>query len=163
MNFQNILIKKAQANINVYYRQNLSWNVSNFIVEEYMFWKLLTYVWKLISIHELSKYFDKERWSKYESVLQTTIWESDDEQRWKYTLTYRGHERVKNTDSKGSATCKWLSEIEFSVRIIIIILIKKLNIAVIDQLCDHWNIGSIHWTFPVQHNGRSQARLIGTF
>ena len=55
-----------------------------------------------------------------------------------------GHERVKNTDSKGSATCKWLSEIEFSVRIIIIILIKELNITIIDQLCDHWNIGSIH-------------------
>ena len=111
-----------------------------------MFWKLLTYVWKLISIHELSKYFDKERWSKYESVLQTTIWEADDEQKWKHTLTYRGHERVKNTDSEGSATCEWLSEIEFSVRIIIIILIKKLNIAVIAKHGDHRHSWTIQWS-----------------
>ena len=61
--------------------------------------------------------------------------------------SYSGHERVKDTDSKSRSTSKRLSEIQFSVRIIVIVLVQELNIAVVHKFGDHWHIGSIHGAF----------------
>ena len=35
-------------------------------------------------------------------------------------------------------------------------LVKELNIAVIDQLCDHRNICSVNWTFSLENNWRAK-------
>ena len=78
-------------------------------------------------------------------------------------LTYRGHQGVEDADSKGCATGEGLGEIELSVRIIIIILIQELDIAVIDQLSDHRDIGAIHRALPLEHNGGAQRGLACTF
>ena len=71
---------------------------------------------------------------------------------------HRGHEGVENTDSEGGAACEWLGEVELSVGVIVIILdqsemsiiyslgpitahlVQELDIAVIHQLSNHWNI-----------------------
>ena len=52
-------------------------------------------------------------------------------------LTHGGHQGVENADSEGCATSEGLGEIELSVRVIIIILIQKLDIAVITKHRDH--------------------------
>ena len=71
-------------------------------------------------------------------------------------LTHCGHQGVEDADSEGCATSKWLGEIELSVRVIIIILIQELDIAVIDQLSDHRDIGSEYRSLPLKHNGGAQ-------
>ena len=50
---------------------------------------------------------------------------------------YRGHERVKNADSEGSATGKWLGEVELRVRVVVVVLVQELHVAVVHQLRDH--------------------------
>jgi hypothetical protein len=49
--------------------------------------------------------------------------------------TDRRHKRIQYTDCEGSAAGKRLSEVELRVRIVVIVLIKKLHVAVIDKLC----------------------------
>ena len=75
---------------------------------------------------------------------------------------YRGHQGVENADSEGCAASKGLSEVQLSVRVIVIILVQKLDIAVIDQLGDHWDIGAIHRALPLQHNGAAERRFART-
>ena len=78
-------------------------------------------------------------------------------------VTHCGHQGVEDADSEGCATSEWLGEIELSVRVIIIILIQELDIAVIDQLSDHRDIGAIHRALPLEHNGGAQRGLACTF
>ena len=59
-------------------------------------------------------------------------------------VTYCGHQGIEDADSEGCAAGEGLGEIELSVRVIVIILIQELDIAVIDQLSDHRDIGAIH-------------------
>ena len=70
---------------------------------------------------------------------------------------YCGHQRVQDTNSKGGATSKWLGQIQFCVRIIIIIIrIYELNIAVIDKLSDYGDAGSKTCSSPLKNNGFTQ-------
>ena len=71
-------------------------------------------------------------------------------------MTYCGHQGVEDADSEGCAAGEGLGEIELSVRVIVIILIQELDIAVIDQLSDHRDIGAIHGALPLEHNGGAQ-------
>ena len=59
-------------------------------------------------------------------------------------LAYCGHQGVEDADNEGRAASEGLGEIQLSVRVIVIILIQELDIAVIDQLSDHRDIGAIH-------------------
>ena len=56
---------------------------------------------------------------------------------------YRGHEGVQHAHSEGSPAGKWLGEIELSVGIIVIVLVKELDVAVVDQHGDHGNTGAV--------------------
>ena len=67
-------------------------------------------------------------------------------------MTHRGHQGVEDADSEGCATSEGLGEIQLSVRVIVIILIQELDIAVIDQLCDHGHAGAKDHPSPLQHN-----------
>ena len=55
---------------------------------------------------------------------------------------YRGHQGVQNTHSEGRPTGEGLSEIELSVRIIVVVLVQELHVAVVHQLGDHRHVGS---------------------
>ena len=50
---------------------------------------------------------------------------------------YRGHQGVQHTHSEGRPTGEGLSEIELSVRIIVVVLVQELDVAVVDQHGDH--------------------------
>ena len=69
---------------------------------------------------------------------------------------YRGHEGVEDADSEGCAASEGLGEIQFSVGVVIIILIQELDIAVIDQLSDHRDIGPEYRALPLKHDGGTQ-------
>ena len=57
-------------------------------------------------------------------------------------LSHRSHQGVEYADSKGSSTSKWLSKIQFSIGIIIVVIrVNKLDIAVVDELRDHGDAG----------------------
>ena len=57
---------------------------------------------------------------------------------------YRGHEGVQHAHSEGSPAGKWLGEIELSVGVIVIVLVKELDVAVVHQLSYHRHVGSVH-------------------
>ena len=73
-----------------------------------------------------------------------------------------GHQGVEDADSEGCAASEGLGEVQLGVRIIVIILVQKLDIAVIDQLGDHWDIGAIHRALPLQHDGAAERRFART-
>ena len=77
-------------------------------------------------------------------------------------LTDCGHQGVEDADSKGCAAGEGLSEVQLSVRVIVIILVQELDITVIDQLSDHRHIGAIHGALPLEHDGAAQRRLACT-
>ena len=66
--------------------------------------------------------------------------------------TYRGHEGVEDADSEGGPACEGLGEIELRVGIIVIVLVKELDVAVVDQLRYHRDVGSVHRALPLQDN-----------
>ena len=80
---------------------------------------------------------------------------------WKF-ICYRGHQGVEDADSEGCAASEGLSEVQLSVRVIVIILVQELDIAVIDQLSDHRHIGAIHGALPLEHYGAAERRLACT-
>ena len=49
--------------------------------------------------------------------------------------THGRHERVENADSEGCSTGERLRQVELRVRIVVVVLVQKLHITVIDQLC----------------------------
>ena len=71
-------------------------------------------------------------------------------------VSHRGHEGVEDTDSEGSPAGEWLGEIELRVGIIVIVLVKELDVAVIDQLRYHRDVSSVHRAFPLEDNGRAE-------
>ena len=77
-------------------------------------------------------------------------------------LTHCGHQGVKDADSEGCAAGEGLSEVELSVRVIVIILVQELDIAVIDQLSDHWHIGPEYRALPLEHDWAAERRLACT-
>ena len=76
--------------------------------------------------------------------------------------THCGHQGVEDADSEGCAASEGLSEVQLSVRVIVIILVQELDIAVIDQLSDHRHIGAIHGALPLEHDGAAERRLACT-
>ena len=58
-------------------------------------------------------------------------------------LTHCGHQRVEDADSEGCAACEGLSEVQLSVRVIVIILVQELDIAVIAEHRDHGHCGAV--------------------
>ena len=78
------------------------------------------------------------------------------------TETHCGHQGVEDADSEGGAASEGLGEIELSVRVIVIILVQELDIAVIDQLGDHRDVGAVHGALPLQHDGGAQGGLART-
>ena len=54
-----------------------------------------------------------------------------------HLLTHCGHQGVEDADSEGCAAGEGLSEVELSVRVIVIILVQELDITVIAKHRDH--------------------------
>ena len=54
------------------------------------------------------------------------------------TLKYshRWHEGVQDTDREGRAAGERLCQVQLRVRIVVVVLIKELNVAVVDKLCE---------------------------
>ena len=50
--------------------------------------------------------------------------------------TYSWHKGVKYRNGKGSTASERLREIQFSIGIIVVILVQELNVAIVDQF---WN------------------------
>lgn len=50
---------------------------------------------------------------------------------WYPTPTHRAHERVQDTDGERRPTSKWLREVQFRVRVIVVVLVQKLNISIV--------------------------------
>ena len=48
-----------------------------------------------------------------------------------------GHQGVEDADGEGCAASEGLSEVQLSVRVIVIILVQELDVAVIAEHCDH--------------------------
>ena len=48
---------------------------------------------------------------------------------------YRRHQRVQHANSEGSAAGKRLCEVELRIRIVVVVLVEKLNVAVVDKFC----------------------------
>ena len=71
---------------------------------------------------------------------------------WKF-IYYRGHQGIEDADSEGCAASEGLSEVQLSVRVIVIILVQELDIGVIDQLSDHRHIGAVCRALPLIHDG----------
>ena len=64
--------------------------------------------------------------------------------------SHRRHQGVKYTDSKGSSARKGLSEIEFSIGIIVVVVrVNKLDVAVVDELGDHGDVGAVDGALPL--------------
>lgn len=74
-----------------------------------------------------------------------------------YYTTYCWHERVQDADGKSRTTCKRLCEIQLCVGVVVVILVKKLHIAVVDQFGNHWNVGAVYWPSSLQHYGPTGA------
>ena len=51
-----------------------------------------------------------------------------------------------------------MSEIELSVGVVVIVLVKELDVAVVDQLSYHRHVGPVHGAFPLQHDRRTERR-----
>ena len=72
--------------------------------------------------------------------------------------SHRRHQGVKYTDSKGSSARKGLSEIEFSIGIIVVVVrVNKLDVAVVDELRDHRDAGPEASSPPLQDNRLSEG------
>ena len=68
--------------------------------------------------------------------------------------SHRRHQGVKYTDSKGSSARKGLSEIEFSIGIIVVVVrVNKLDVAVVDELRDHGDAGPEASSPALEDNG----------
>lgn len=61
-----------------------------------------------------------------------------------YYITYRRHERVQDADGESRTTCKRLCEVQLCVGVVVVVLVKKLHIAVVDQFGNHWNVGAVY-------------------
>ena len=71
--------------------------------------------------------------------------------------SHRGHQGVEDTDSKGSSTGEGLSEIQFSIRIIIVVIrVDELDIAVVDELSDHGDAGPEASSPALKDNGLAE-------
>ena len=46
---------------------------------------------------------------------------------------YRRHERVEYADGERSAACERLREVELRVGIVVVVLVQKLNVAIVDK------------------------------
>lgn len=53
------------------------------------------------------------------------------ERRGRSWTTHRTHERVQDADGKCCPTCKGLCEVQLRIRVIVIVLVQKLNISII--------------------------------
>lgn len=69
------------------------------------------------------------------------------------TSPYRRHEGVQDRHSKGCTAGEWLRQVELGVWVIVVILVEELYVAVIDELCDHGDIGTVHGATSLQHYG----------
>jgi len=45
--------------------------------------------------------------------------------------THGAHEAVEDTSGEGSTTRKWLSHVQWNVRVVLVVLIKKLCVVVV--------------------------------
>jgi len=68
-----------------------------------------------------------------------------------YYVTYRWHERVQDTDGESCTTRKRLGEVQLGVGVIVVVLVKKLHVAIVDQFGNHWNVGAVHRPSSLQH------------
>ena len=72
--------------------------------------------------------------------------------------SHRRHQGVKYTDSKGSSARKGLSEIEFSIGIIVVVVrVNKLDVAVVDELSNHGDAGPEASSPPLKDNRLSEG------
>ena len=51
-----------------------------------------------------------------------------------------GHQGVEDADGEGSATGEGLGEVEFGVRVVVVVLVQELHVAVVHQLRDHRHV-----------------------
>lgn len=66
-------------------------------------------------------------------------------------ITHRRHERVQDADGESRTARKRLSEIQLRVGVVVIVLVKKLHVAVVDQFGDHRHVGAVHRPPSLQH------------
>lgn len=74
---------------------------------------------------------EKNFWLQLDASHYEELFHVIDIMKDKRMFTYCAHEWIKNTDSESSTTSERLRHVEFSVGIIVVILIEKLDIGVI--------------------------------
>ena len=79
-------------------------------------------------------------------------------------LTYRRHQRIQDGNGESGAARKRLSEIQFGVRVVVVVLIQELNVAIVYKLYRKLNIVFCHIpNLSVLELNFNVPVIIGTF